>query len=165
MREELRKCRLMCFLSSRCLSGYVQSDFGVKVSKTTCMGETISRRVPPLYKRMIRTTATVTIGSRDERYARKFVPLPIRRNSKHAPGWERFKASIPMLSNKGARAVRLTSFNLPYSDTYTGLHYETVPMFGEFCSCSYSPHMPQLARSILATWEWPYNKALYIIIG
>ena len=36
-----------------------------------------------------------------------------------------------------------------------------VPRFGEFCFCCCLPLMPQLACSILATWERPYNRALY----
>ena len=45
---------------------------------------------------------------------------------------------------------------------YTGLHYKAVPRFGEFCSCCCLPLLPQLACSILATWEWPYGAALYM---
>ena len=33
--------------------------------------------------------------------------------------------------------------------------------FGEFCSCCCLPLLPQLACSILATWERPYNEAQY----
>ena len=43
----------------------------------------------------------------------------------------------------------------------TGLQYKAVPGFGEFCSSYCLPLLPQLACSILATWERPYSGALY----
>ena len=38
----------------------------------------------------------------------------------------------------------------------TGNLVKAIPRFGEFCSCCCSPLLPQLACSILATWERPY---------
>ena len=35
------------------------------------------------------------------------------------------------------------------------------PRFGEFCSCSCLPLLPQLASSIHATWGPPFSGALY----
>ena len=43
----------------------------------------------------------------------------------------------------------------------TELDYEAIPRFGEFCSCCCLPLMPQLACSILATWQRPLRGALY----
>ena len=37
-----------------------------------------------------------------------------------------------------------------------------IPRFGEYCTCSCLPLLPQLICSILATWEWPYSEALYL---
>ena len=44
----------------------------------------------------------------------------------------------------------------------TGNLYKAVPRFGEFCSCCCLPLLPQLAGSILATWERPYRDSLYM---
>ena len=38
---------------------------------------------------------------------------------------------------------------------------ESRPRFGEFCSCGCLPLLPQLACSILATWDQPYSETLY----
>ena len=38
--------------------------------------------------------------------------------------------------------------------------YKAVPRFGELYSCCCLPLLPQYACSILATWEWPYSRAL-----
>ena len=49
------------------------------------------------------------------------------------------------------------------SRSHTGLHYGAVPRFGGFSSCCCClPLLPQLACSILATWERPYSEALGI---
>ena len=48
---------------------------------------------------------------------------------------------------------------------YRALDYKAVPRFGEFCSCCCLPLLPQLARSILATWERPYRDSLYMGSG
>ena len=43
----------------------------------------------------------------------------------------------------------------------TGYLSKAVKRFGEFCSCCCIPLLPQLACSILATWERPYGDSLY----
>ena len=37
----------------------------------------------------------------------------------------------------------------------------SIPRFGEFCSCCCLQLPPQLAWSIITTWEWPFSQALY----
>ena len=44
----------------------------------------------------------------------------------------------------------------------TGNLYNALPRFGEFCSCCCLPLLPQLAFSLLATWERPYRDSLYL---
>ena len=46
---------------------------------------------------------------------------------------------------------------------YTENICKAVPSFGKFCSCCCLPRLPQLACSILVTWEGPYSEALYIL--
>ena len=45
----------------------------------------------------------------------------------------------------------------------TELQFKAVPRFSEFCYCCCVPLLPQLACSILATWERPYSEALYTV--
>ena len=44
----------------------------------------------------------------------------------------------------------------------TGLDWRAVPRFGKYSSCCCLPLLPQFACSILATWERPFGRALYI---
>ena len=44
----------------------------------------------------------------------------------------------------------------------TGLDCKAVPRFGELSFRSCFPLLPQLACSVLATWEWSYSPTLYI---
>ena len=46
----------------------------------------------------------------------------------------------------------------------TGLHYEAVPRFGEFWSCSCLPLLPKFAYNILATWKQPHSEALFVAL-
>ena len=46
-------------------------------------------------------------------------------------------------------------------DSVQGFTIRAVPGLGEFFSCCCLPLVPQLACSILATWERPYSEALY----
>ena len=52
---------------------------------------------------------------------------------------------------------------VPTNATFLQDTYISVPWFGEFCSCCCLPLLPQLACSILVTWERPYSPALYLL--
>ena len=52
----------------------------------------------------------------------------------------------------------------PNQPRTTGLQYKLGPRFGVFCSCCCLPLLPELAGSILATWERPYRDSLYMYL-
>ena len=70
--------------------------------------------------------------------------------------WPLFLWAAAVNVHKTGEAIRRT--NAP---TSTGNLYKAVPRFGEFCFCCCSPLLPQLACSILATWEQPNRDSLY----
>ena len=71
------------------------------------------------------------------------------------------------LQHRAALQARMTDFmpGATRACDITGNLYEAVPRFGEFCSCCCLPLLPQLACSILATWERPYRDSLYSYCG
>ena len=53
------------------------------------------------------------------------------------------------------------NLKLMFSQPITGVAKRVLPRFGEFCSCCCLPLLPQLAYSLLATWEALFWRPLY----
>ena len=73
------------------------------------------------------------------------------------------RIALENIGGLGPSFAYLTHSTAAFSTQCTGLGKKASARFGEFYCCCCLPLLPELAYSILTTWQKPFSRPLYIL--